>query len=288
MAIITGTAHKDVLFGTDDADTINGNDGDDKLFGRGGHDRIFGGLGNDILWGDDGNDSIDGGAGDDLLIGGAGNDTLHGREGTDILIGGDGDDWLTGVSGTNDILNGGAGIDTAALKVGTSELGDGSYANLLLGYATTGPAHTNHVKLISIENLVGDTGHDTFIGDDGANLLGGGPGDDILTGNGGADIFGYVPVMVGGVLDWGGDDIITDFEAGVDTIDLSAIDAKTSMGGNQAFAWGGGSPTANGVWTTDDGVNTIVHADVNGDAVAELEITLLGTGLGLAASDFVL
>lgn len=304
MAIINGTTNKDVLIGTHNADSISGDDGDDTLFGRDGHDTVFGGFGNDILWGNDGNDvmrgedgndklfggdgndNLDGGLGDDLLVGGDGNDILHGRQGTDILLGGAGDDRLTGVSGTDDILNGGTGNDTAAIKVGTSGDGDGSYANLLLGYATTGPAHTNHITLISIENLEGDTGVDTLIGNHGANVLVGSGGIDTLTGNGGADTFLYAPdANFGG--DLGGGDIITDFVHGLDRIDVSAIDAVAGPG-NQMFAWGGMSPTANGIWYTDNGLNTTIEADVNGDTTADFQITLLGTGLGLAASDFAL
>ena len=60
--------------------------------------------------------------------------------------------------------------------------------------------------------------------------------------------------------------------------------------GNQAFAFGSNSATttAHTVTWFESGGNTIIHADVNGDTVADFELTLTGTGLGLTASDFVL
>jgi Ca2+-binding RTX toxin-like protein len=76
------------------------------------------------------------------------------------VFGGAGNDSLTGQGGSSDVLNGGDGIDTAGLKVGSSNIGDGTYANLSLGFATSGPSYTNnavlytnHIILIDIENL---------------------------------------------------------------------------------------------------------------------------------------
>ena len=87
------------------------------------------------------------------------------------------------------------------------------------------------------------------------------------------------------------------FTHGQDKIDLSAIDANTQAGGNQAFSfaaraisttvtpasWSTGYTTSAG--TAND--KTIIYGDVNGDARADFQIELTGLKV-LAASDFVL
>jgi Ca2+-binding RTX toxin-like protein len=101
MAIINGTALRDVLNGTSLADTIRGAAGDDTLSGL---------SGNDSLYGDSGNDGLNGGLGNDKLFGGTGVDALFGNEGADQLYGEAGDDWLQG-GASNDYINGGSGND---------------------------------------------------------------------------------------------------------------------------------------------------------------------------------
>ena len=125
----------------------------------------------------------------------------------------------------------------------------------------------------------------------GANVLVGSGGNDILTGNGGADTFLYAPdPNFGG--DLGGGDIITDFVHGTDKIDVSAIDSGDSDVGD--FTFNGLTPTANGIWYTESGGNTILHFDTDdapgtvGTPDDEMTLTLVGTSLGLTAADFVL
>ncbi len=45
---------------------------------------------------------------------------------------------------------------------------------------------------------------------------------------------------------------------------------------------------ANSVTWFDDGANTIIRIDTTGDTVAEMQITLSGTGLVLLATHFIL
>ena len=68
-----------------------------------------------------------------------------------------------------------------------------------------------------VENdlIWGDAGDDTIVGGTGDDILIGGKGDDHLTGGAGADIFVFVAD--------GGADTVTDFEPGVDRIDLSRL-----------------------------------------------------------------
>ena len=87
---------------------------------------LFGGTGNDVLTGGSGADLLFGQADNDTLLGKGGNDQLFGGAGNDVLIGGDGDDQMFGEAGDdrmiwnpgedNDLMEGGAGIDTAEIN----------------------------------------------------------------------------------------------------------------------------------------------------------------------------
>ena len=65
---IEGAGGNDVIFGSDDADTISGGNDADRLYGEAGADTLIGGDGVDRLQGD---------AGDDALYGGHDADTLY-------------------------------------------------------------------------------------------------------------------------------------------------------------------------------------------------------------------
>ena len=91
-----------------------------------------------------------------------------------------------------------------------------------------------------------------------------------------------------------GVDVITDFQHNLDTIDLSSIDAKTGVGGNNAFKWIGGQGfhgvkgelhfvKVNLAGTAND--KTIIEGDTNGDGKADFQIQLTGLK-GLSAGDF--
>ncbi|MGR3435530.1 MAG: calcium-binding protein [Shimia sp.] len=127
------------------------------------------------------NDDILGNAGDDLLVGGTGFDTLRGQEGQDTLFGDAGRDLLGGGAG-DDLLVGGDGADTLAGHAGD-------------------------------DALLGGAGDDLLRGGAGDDLLRGGSGDDTLSGGAGADTFGLA-------LD-GGTATVTDFELGIDRLDLA-------------------------------------------------------------------
>jgi Ca2+-binding RTX toxin-like protein len=76
--------------------------------------------------------------------------------------------------------------------------------------------------------LNGGSGHD---------VLNGGSGRDVLTGGAGVDRFVFNSVTDSPN---GTPDRITDFNRSVgEKIDVSAIDANTSIAGNQAFIWRG-------------------------------------------------
>lgn len=146
----------------------------------------YGGTGTDSLNGGSGEDYIDGGSGNDFLYGGSGNDQLIGGIGADYLDGGDGFDTLRGSQGDDELL----GAKNADVLFG----GQGN--DLLRG--GSGP-----------DRLDGGVGNDTLFG---------ALGTDTLTGGEGSDAFRFNSVLDGSI----NIDRITDFESGVDRIELSA------------------------------------------------------------------
>jgi RTX calcium-binding nonapeptide repeat (4 copies) len=122
--IVLGSAHDDVIHGTDQRDMINPLQGDDRVFGRGGVDLIQeNGLipprpvpsGNDDFRGGQGNDKLDSGDGRDVLRGGKGRDSVESFGTTATLYGGAGRDhmWAGGVDAVDpsNRLHGGASSD---------------------------------------------------------------------------------------------------------------------------------------------------------------------------------
>ena len=76
------------------------------LEGEAGNDVLVGGLGDDDIKGGSGNDQMSGGPGPDVLIGGIG---------ADVIAGDKGDDLVDGADGAFDIIDCGAGTDSASL-----------------------------------------------------------------------------------------------------------------------------------------------------------------------------
>lgn len=149
----------------------------------------------------------------DKLFGMGGNDSLHGYAGENWLYGGSGDDRL---NGNNDVdyLFGEDGNDTLF----------GGYGN---------------------DFLEGGAGDDKLYGGPGADSLSGGAGTDTFVwvrGHADANLLHLDPLA----------DTITDFETGIDKIDISHFDAdestpftRTRKGepGNEAFSVVGESDT---------------------------------------------
>lgn len=129
----------------------------------------------------------------------------------------------------------------------------------------------------------GFAGNDTIDALGGDDTILGGYGGDEMTGGDGADVFVFDDRHAGLGL---ARDIITDFETGVDMIDLSAIDANTRKRGDQAFTFTDTTATKNSVWIMAFDGTTVVVADVNGDKRADMMIHLLETTV--SAADLVL
>ncbi len=66
--------------------------------------------------------TIDGGSGKDTITGGAGRDTISGGSGNDRIFGGSGNDLLLAKDGVADILDGGAGTDTAVVDLNPADV----------------------------------------------------------------------------------------------------------------------------------------------------------------------
>lgn len=293
-------ANNDAIVGTAEADRIVGMLGDDDLIGRQGNDELIGGLGDDVLSGRIGNDKLDGGDGQDVLVGGLGNDVLLGGSGSDILKGGKGKDTLsyalsdaavtvdlqagtvsgghgagdifvqmenvtgsafgdiitgsnganklTGLSG-NDSVHGGGGKDKLSGGGGNDKLWGDALKDVIDGGAGN-------------DALYGGSGNDVLRGGAGNDTLHGETGKDKLTGNLGADTFVFSNNL--------GSDEITDFVAGTDKIDLSAISSITNM-----------TELTSAAFTT--GGNTLIFVDGGPDSITILNVT----ENELSASDFI-
>lgn len=205
-----------ILFGTDGDDTLTAARIPSDIAGLGGADTILGGSGNDHLFGysaaggSDGADLIDGGAGDDYIQGNAGADSLSGGAGSDRINGGRDDDVIDGGVG-DDVINGNLGADRIVGGAGNDSIRGGRGDDVL---------------------SAGD-GHDILMGDLGADTLEGGAGIDFMTGGGDGDTFhfsvGDALFSLTGSLA-GFTDVITDFTAGEDKIDLRAAPSSIVWG----------------------------------------------------------
>jgi Ca2+-binding RTX toxin-like protein len=193
-------------------------------------------------FGNEFNNTIGGNLADNRLYGGGGNDTIGGGNGHDALRGDGGSDSLRGDAG-DDLLRGGAGGD--ALTGGEGD-----------------------------DTLWGEGSGDNISGGDGEDMLVGGGGSDTLYGGVDADVFVYRAVSdsrtgaLRDIIGGGG------FEAGIDLIDLTRIDANTVLTGNQTFGFLGTGAFTNvaGQLRVINGANSVLQGDVNGDGVADFEL----------------
>lgn len=232
--LIQGRAGNDHLFGGLGNDTLRGDDGNDTLEGGAGNDNLAGGDGNDLIFGGDGHDNMGGSYGNDSIWGGAGNDTIGAGAGDDVAWGEDGDDFVSGGAG-NDTLYGGAGNDGMSGSFGSDlmeggpgddNMGGGFGRDTLFGGSGNdtigaGPDDDLLYGLAGNDFLAGGPGNDRLFGGDGNDRLNGGDGNDVLTGGAGADVFVFT------VWTAGESDRITDFENGIDRIQLPRLPGAT-------------------------------------------------------------
>jgi Ca2+-binding RTX toxin-like protein len=226
------------------------------------------------------------------LTGGAGNDWLDGLAGADKLLGGLGNDTYV-VDNAGDLIteNLSEGIDTANALVTYTLVANVENLTLTGTAAVNGTGNTQDNILMgnsAINTLTGGAGNDTMSAGAGNDILVGGAGKDVLTGGAGTDVFDFNLIAESGV-GVAAYDVITEFLAGTDRIDLLTIDANSAVTGDQAFAFiGTGAFTAAGqLRYSFDGTNTLVQGNIDAALGVDFEILLLGNQT-LVAANFVL
>ena len=271
---VQGVAQNTVAAGSDTLSGIEnlvGSALNDTLTGDAGDNVIEGGLGGDTLVGGAGNDTASYagaaagvtvslaaqgsaqntvGAGTDTLggfeklLGSAFNDTLTGDANANTVTGGAGDDTLnpgSNAAGAVDLLDGGAGSDTASF-VGLPGIA-ASLAGAADGIATVGGVAI--ATLRNIENLLGGAGADTLTGDANANVIEGGLGDDALDGGAGVDTVAFRG-------------------AAAATVDLSILTAQNTGAGNDTIVGFENVRTGSGADTVTGDANDNIFFDGGG------------------------
>ncbi|MEM7213369.1 MAG: calcium-binding protein, partial [Pseudomonadota bacterium] len=171
------------------------------------------------ITGTGGNDNLAGTSAAEELLGLGGNDGLNGRGGDDRHVGGAGDDrYYIESAGDVVVEEAGEGYDRVYSSISFT-LQDNVEAGATRGSNAmdiTGNALDNWITANDASNaLLGGAGNDRLIAYGGDDTLNGGVGRDVLEGGTGADVF---------VIDSGSDlDLITDFEAGIDLIDITSL-----------------------------------------------------------------
>jgi Ca2+-binding RTX toxin-like protein len=255
-----------VVGGNIDSFTVNiANSGGSTITGTTGNDSLSGTAGNDTIDGLAGNDTIDGLGGADLMRGGAGNDTyvIDNVADSAVELSGQGTDLVNAyISYTLE-----ANVENVFLRGGAMIDGTGNALN---------------------NRMEGNDAANKFYGLGGDDILIGRGGADDLTGGAGNDIFDYNLVS-----DSRGTSIdrILDFTQGQDKIDLSTIDADSTLSGNQAFRFIGTdvfSGTAGDLrYDHSTAGMTSVFVDIDGNRAADMVIHIDGTHL-LGLTDFIL
>jgi serralysin len=239
---------------------------EDLILGTGGV-TAFGNSLNNFLYGNAGAvNYLQGGGGNDTMVGGDGNDTYY------VDSAGD------GVVETNaDLATGGR--DTVSSSISYA-LGLNVEDLLLSGNAAinaNGNALNNYLVGNDVANLIS--------GFDGNDWLVGGLGQDTLVGGNGADRFDFnaLPESLAG----DDRDAITDFShAQGDLVDVSGIDANSSLASDQAFSFIGAAAFGLLAGQLRFAAN-ILAGDVNGDGTADFEIQLAGVP-SLLVADLIL
>lgn len=344
IEILYGSKHDDKLTAIDGA-VIYGDDGHDVLVSAD-NTQLYGGAGNDhfVIRSQGGqNVDIEGGPGVDTL-------DFSGLASPIAWVGRLGGVFWVSPTGSADAVDVSSksvekiigtefgdsidfwewGIDPSETRVANGRGGD----DLLSGHSSRdflfgGTGNDTLHGMGNVDMLSGEEGNDVLDGGSGNDVLSGGSGNDViyftsqvfgsassdndtLTGGAGSDRFslhyGGIPKTSRG--DGPATDLITDFQQGVDLIDLSAEDARSDLAGHQDFSLAGGfsrpafnglnrsgfeltdywnvfNPTPTGQITTHiKGGQTFVNLHVDADGLPDQILILVGQ-INLTASDFI-
>lgn len=213
------------------------------------------------------------------LLGTAGNDVFNVSSSTTRVAG------LAGYDTVRSTVSFTMPADVEKLELtGTAAInGTGSLnADMITGNAANNILH----GMAGADRLTGKDGNDTLLGgadadllygDPGNDRLDGGAGQDKMTGGAGADVFVF---MLASDTARTKSDKVLDFQTGVDKIDLSAIDADTTVTGNQTFVYGSSAAGVASLWMSSG----YVFGDTNNDGIADLAIYVTGS---VAHTDFL-
>lgn len=234
-----------------------------------------------------------------LFLGGNDGERVHGTDFADTLAGSGGDDSLFGMGG-NDVLQGGPGKNTLDGGAGrdTADYADtnGSIDVTLKGgtYATVriNGIATDRIRNIETvwggawdDRLIGDARDNALLGHNGGDLLNGGLGLDTLTGGNGGDTFQFTTAPGSANFDQ-----ITDFQSGVDVINLSNA-VFFAVGGSVdslVFRVGPVALDADDRLIFNPG-SRVLHYDPDGNGVETAQlICRLQPGATLTELDFVI
>ncbi|MBB4065155.1 calcium-binding protein [Gellertiella hungarica] len=200
---------------------------------------------------------------------------------------GRGDDLYNGVYGHHltGVIDGGDGADQIYDGAEGNSIAGGNGNDILRGYGGN--------DLLSggtgIDTLDGGTGNDVIQGGSEADLLIGRLGADDLYGGSGADRFIFSQLSDSTVSATGRDDILDFSHLQGDRIDLSPLDARLDLAGNQAFGFIGAQAftgAAGQIRFQIASGQTYVYGDVNGDKIADFAVHVAGA-VSLVASDFI-
>lgn len=252
-----------------------------------GEDNING-TGNDLknsITGNQGHNILDGGKGVDKLIGGKGNDTYI----VDLIVKGKG---KTASLALEDTITEKAkeGDDTLKLRISEEELAqvkealkDTAKISTVTLASTLEHLDASQAGDIAL-NLTGNASNNIIVGNAGDNIIIGGAGADTMTGGAGADTFKFTSLKDLG-LNEGKQDVILDFESGVDTLDFSALKGYALVDSNSF-----GNTAKQLRWEAlkdDDGNDYVmVYGNTDKDADPEFSIKLVGIS-ELAEDDFI-
>ena len=253
---VTGTSGDDTIAGSSSADSINGGAGDDLITGVDGDDTLTGGGGSDTFSYTSGGVVItDYTAGEDVISLTNGSVDSSYLDGSDVVLK-VGSGSIRVVNGAKKLITVGSTSSVYGVPVGLTYNSSGTIATLNSDFAGTLKAtdYYSSVKTITAtkrsaavyikgnklansiqggsgkdtiyggsgaDSIFGNAGNDKLYGESGNDFLSGGAGNDTLSGGSGND------TLTGGLgkdmfIYSSGNDVITDYTVGQDSIKLSS------------------------------------------------------------------